>query len=82
MDSKRVPTCKRLHCFTSISLRHSGPVISKQAKERIEGFVESAEKEGGKILLDGRGHSVNEYPNGHFVGPTIIEVNTTMSAYQ
>ena len=60
----------------------SGPVISAQAKTRIEGFIESVEKEGGKILLDGRGHQVAEYPQGNFVAPTVVEVKTDMSAYQ
>lgn len=59
-----------------------GPVISPQAKERIEGFIGSAEKEGGKILLDGRGIKVAEYPDGNFVGPTMLEMNTEMSAYK
>jgi malonate-semialdehyde dehydrogenase (acetylating)/methylmalonate-semialdehyde dehydrogenase len=40
------------------------------------------ETEGGKILLDGRGVRVEEYPNGNFIGPTIVEVNTDMSAYK
>lgn len=59
-----------------------GPVISPQARERIESLIGSVEKEGGKILLDGRGHVVPEYPNGNFVGPTIVEVDTNMSAYK
>ncbi|ODN73336.1 methylmalonate-semialdehyde dehydrogenase (acylating) [Cryptococcus amylolentus CBS 6039] len=59
-----------------------GPVISPQAKERIESLISSVETEGGKILLDGRGYSVPEYPNGSFVGPTIVEAVTTMQAYK
>ncbi|EKC99141.1 methylmalonate-semialdehyde dehydrogenase [Trichosporon asahii var. asahii CBS 8904] len=59
-----------------------GPVISPQARERIESLIGSVEKEGGKILLDGRGHVVPEYPNGNFVGPTVVEVDTNMSAYK
>lgn len=58
-----------------------GPVISPQAKEKIDGLIGSVEKEGGKILLDGRGITVEGYPNGNFVGPTVVEVDTTMSAY-
>jgi malonate-semialdehyde dehydrogenase (acetylating)/methylmalonate-semialdehyde dehydrogenase len=61
---------------------HSGPVISHQAKERIEGLIASVEEEGGKILLDGRGVKVPEYPHGNFVGPTVVEAVTTMKAYQ
>src|SRR5438105_2670004 len=32
-----------------------GPVISPQAKKRIEGLIESGIKEGAKCVLDGRG---------------------------
>ena len=60
----------------------SGPVISTQARERIETLINSVDKEGGKILLDGRGCSVPEYPDGNFVGPSVVEVTTDMSAYK
>jgi len=60
----------------------SGPVISPQAKERIEAAIASVETQGGKILLDGRGCTVAEYPDGNFVGPTIVEVTTDMDAYK
>lgn len=49
-----------------------GPVISPQAREKIEGLIASAEAEGAKILLDGRGFRPEKYPNGNFVGPTLI----------
>lgn len=44
-----------------------GPVISPQAKQRIEGMITTAEKEGATILLDGRGFTAEKYPNGNFV---------------
>ncbi|KAJ7022439.1 methylmalonate-semialdehyde dehydrogenase [Mycena alexandri] len=49
---------------------------------RIEGYIASAEKEGGKILLDGRGKQVPNYPDGNFVGATLIEATTDMTAYK
>ncbi|KAH0559739.1 hypothetical protein GP486_003746 [Trichoglossum hirsutum] len=49
-----------------------GPVISPQSKERIEALIQSAEDEGATILLDGRGYKPEKYPNGNFIGPTII----------
>lgn len=45
-----------------------GPVISPQAKERIEGLITSAEEEGATILLDGRGYKPEKYPHGNWVG--------------
>ncbi|KAK1244993.1 hypothetical protein MKX08_004622 [Trichoderma sp. CBMAI-0020] len=60
-----------------------GPVISPQSKERIESLIASAEKEGAKILLDGRGFSPSKYPNGNFIAPTIItDVTTDMTCYK
>jgi malonate-semialdehyde dehydrogenase (acetylating) / methylmalonate-semialdehyde dehydrogenase len=44
-----------------------GPVISPQAKERIEELISSAEKEGATVLLDGRGYKPEKYPNGNWV---------------
>ncbi|KAI1336428.1 methylmalonate semialdehyde dehydrogenase [Xylariaceae sp. FL0016] len=59
-----------------------GPVISPQSKERIESLIASAEKEGATILLDGRGFKPEKYPNGNWVGPTIItNVTADMKCY-
>lgn len=44
-----------------------GPVISPQAKKRIEDLIATAEKEGATILLDGRGQKPPKYPNGNWV---------------
>ncbi|KAE8133266.1 Aldehyde/histidinol dehydrogenase [Aspergillus pseudotamarii] len=60
-----------------------GPVISPESKKRIEDLIASAEKEGAKILLDGRGYKPEKYPNGNFVGPTIITgVTPEMTCYK
>ncbi|KAG5898606.1 hypothetical protein JTB14_020982 [Gonioctena quinquepunctata] len=49
-----------------------GPVISPQAKQRILQLVESGIKQGAKCPLDGRNVKVEKYPNGNFVGPTLL----------
>lgn len=49
-----------------------GPVISPAAKARCEALIQSAIDEGATVLLDGRGQHPAKYPNGNFVGPTII----------
>ncbi|KAI0375415.1 methylmalonate-semialdehyde dehydrogenase [Pilatotrama ljubarskyi] len=59
-----------------------GPVISQAAKQRITSLIASAEEEGGIIALDGRGYQVPEYPDGNWVGPTVIEATTTMRCYR
>lgn len=60
----------------------SGPVISPTSKERILGLIASAEQEGGTIHLDGRGIKVEGYEHGNFIGPTVIEANTSMKCYK
>jgi malonate-semialdehyde dehydrogenase (acetylating)/methylmalonate-semialdehyde dehydrogenase len=50
-----------------------GPVISQQAKERIERYITEAEREGAKILVDGRGATVKGKEKGYWVGPTVID---------
>ncbi|KAJ9292983.1 hypothetical protein DTO271G3_8281 [Paecilomyces variotii] len=60
-----------------------GPVISPESKKRIEELIASAEEEGATILLDGRGYKPEKYPNGNFVGPTIItNVTPNMRCYK
>ncbi len=53
-----------------------GAVISKGAKERIEGYITEAEKQGAKILVDGRNCVVKGKENGFYVGPTVIDYVT------
>ncbi|KAF9892013.1 hypothetical protein FE257_002977 [Aspergillus nanangensis] len=60
-----------------------GPVITPESKQRIESLIASAEEEGATILLDGRGFKPEKYPNGNFVGPTIItNVTPEMKCYK
>ena len=53
--------------------KNLGAVISKESKERIERYISEAEKDGAKILVDGRGAKVEGKENGTYVGPTVID---------
>lgn len=53
--------------------KNLGAVITGQAKERIENYITEAEKDGAKILLDGRNFKVPGKENGFYVGPTVID---------
>ncbi|KAH8099427.1 methylmalonate-semialdehyde dehydrogenase [Cristinia sonorae] len=59
-----------------------GPVISAASKQRIIGLIASAEEQGGRIHLDGRNFEVPQFPDGNWVGPTIIEATTDMRCYK
>jgi len=59
-----------------------GPLISAESKQRVHDLISSAEKQGARIILDGRGVKVDGFPNGNFVGPTIITgVTPSMQCY-
>ena len=53
--------------------KNLGAVISKESKERIEKYIGEAERDGAKILVDGRGAKVEGKENGTYVGPTVID---------
>ena len=60
-----------------------GPIITKESQERIVGFIDSAEKDGAKVVVDGREPSVEGYENGFFVGATLIDnVTADMDSYK
>jgi len=50
-----------------------GPVITKQSKSRIEGLIAAGEKEGAKVVVDGRGAKIAKGEAGNFVKPTILD---------
>ena len=50
-----------------------GPVITAQHRDRVLELVASGEKEGAKIIADGRGVRVADAPNGYYLGATIID---------
>ncbi|MGO8827807.1 MAG: CoA-acylating methylmalonate-semialdehyde dehydrogenase [Steroidobacteraceae bacterium] len=59
-----------------------GPVVSKQAKQRILGLIEDGVREGARLELDGRGIKVAGYEQGNFIGPTIFSgVTPAMKVY-
>ncbi len=60
-----------------------GPIITKESQERIVGFINSAENDGAKVVVDGREPSVEGYENGFFVGATLIDnVTADMDSYK
>ena len=60
-----------------------GPVISKQHKDRIVGYIDSGVAQGAKLVTDGRGIKVPGFENGYFVGPTLFDhVSTEMTIYR
>src|SRR6476660_2656570 len=50
-----------------------GPVITPQSKSRVETLIASGEKQGAKILLDGRNSRIPKGEAGNFVKPTVLD---------
>jgi malonate-semialdehyde dehydrogenase (acetylating) / methylmalonate-semialdehyde dehydrogenase len=61
------------HARALVPGRTLGPVVSLEAKQRIERYITEAEQAGARVLLDGRGTVVPGQEGGFYVGPTILD---------
>jgi malonate-semialdehyde dehydrogenase (acetylating) / methylmalonate-semialdehyde dehydrogenase len=60
-----------------------GPLVTKQAYERVKGYVDTGVKEGAKLVVDGRGLKLQGYENGYFLGGCLFdEVKPEMKIYK
>jgi malonate-semialdehyde dehydrogenase (acetylating)/methylmalonate-semialdehyde dehydrogenase len=60
-----------------------GPVVTAEAKRRIEGLIGAGQRQGARVAVDGRGLVVPGYEQGFFVGPTVLDaVTPEMEVYQ
>jgi malonate-semialdehyde dehydrogenase (acetylating)/methylmalonate-semialdehyde dehydrogenase len=60
-----------------------GPVITKQHQEKVVGYINSAEEQGAKIVVDGRNPQIEGFSEGFFVGGTLIDnVTPEMVSYK
>ncbi len=50
-----------------------GPVITVAHRDRVLGLVAAGEKEGAKVIADGRGVKVPDAPKGFFLGATVVD---------
>ena len=50
-----------------------GPLITKQHRDKVLGYIEKGLAEGAKLVLDGRGFKDPRNPNGYFLGPSIFD---------
>ena len=60
-----------------------GPIVTQQAKERIEGYIELGVQEGAALVVDGRGYRVPGHEKGFFTGGTLFDrVTPEMRIYR
>ncbi|MFH1954297.1 MAG: aldehyde dehydrogenase family protein, partial [Pseudomonadota bacterium] len=56
-----------------------GPYATRGVKDNVLEWIERSLGDGAKMVLDGRTVKVEDYPDGHFLAPTILEdVNVDM----
>jgi malonate-semialdehyde dehydrogenase (acetylating)/methylmalonate-semialdehyde dehydrogenase len=60
-----------------------GPVVTRQALERIEGYIATGVEEGAELVVDGRGLKVAGHEGGFFTGGTLFDhVTPEMRIYR
>ncbi|WP_163369617.1 CoA-acylating methylmalonate-semialdehyde dehydrogenase [Endozoicomonas acroporae] len=60
-----------------------GPVITGAHRDKVISYISHAESQGASIVVDGRTPNVDGYPDGFFVGGTLIDrVTPAMTSYQ
>ncbi|WP_271078761.1 CoA-acylating methylmalonate-semialdehyde dehydrogenase [Aurantiacibacter sp. MUD61] len=84
LKEKLIPAINALRVGVSTDKdAHYGPVVTPEHKQRVEDWITTAENEGGEIVIDGRGFTLQGHENGFFVGPTLIDhVTPDMESYK
>ena len=50
-----------------------GPYATAAGRDKVRQWIDQALKDGCQLVLDGRGTKAKDYPNGFFMGPSILE---------
>jgi malonate-semialdehyde dehydrogenase (acetylating)/methylmalonate-semialdehyde dehydrogenase len=60
-----------------------GPLVTKEHRDRVASYVDAAEEQGGKLVVDGRDWDVDGEAAGFWLGPTLVDhVTPEMSVYR
>ncbi|GHH83271.1 methylmalonate-semialdehyde dehydrogenase (acylating) [Streptomyces sulfonofaciens] len=60
-----------------------GPLITAEHRDRVAGYVKGAAEQGAEVVLDGTGHTVEGYEQGHWIGISLLDrVPVTADAYR
>jgi len=57
-----------------------GPLITKEHRDKVAGYLDVAETDRARIVVDGRGVEVDGASDGFWLGPTLIDAVPTTSA--
>jgi malonate-semialdehyde dehydrogenase (acetylating) / methylmalonate-semialdehyde dehydrogenase len=60
-----------------------GPLVSRDAVDRVSGYIQQGVDEGAELIADGRGFTVPGHENGFYLGPTLFDkVTPDMTIYR
>ncbi|MBN8901075.1 MAG: aldehyde dehydrogenase family protein, partial [Rhodospirillales bacterium] len=60
-----------------------GPLVTREHMMKVSGYIDQGEREGAKLVVDGRGLKLQGYENGFFLGGTLFDdVTPEMRIYQ
>jgi malonate-semialdehyde dehydrogenase (acetylating) / methylmalonate-semialdehyde dehydrogenase len=84
LREKLIPAIEALRIGVSTDKdAHYGPVVTPEHKARVEAWIDTAEKEGAEVVIDGRGFSLQGHEKGFFIGPTLLDrVTPDMESYK
>ncbi|MCU1619389.1 MAG: methylmalonate-semialdehyde dehydrogenase [Modestobacter sp.] len=59
-----------------------GPLVTREHRDRVAGYVDAGEEAGAKVVVDGRDVQPDGAENGFWLGPTVLDhVSTDMTVY-
>jgi len=84
LKAKLIPAINALKVGVSTDPEaHYGPVVTAAHKAKVEGWIQKCVDEGGELVIDGRGFTLQGHEEGFFVGPTLFDhVTTDMESYK
>ncbi|MQY16494.1 putative 3-oxopropanoate dehydrogenase [Streptomyces sp. RB5] len=60
-----------------------GPLITREHRDKVAGYVDGAREQGAEVALDGTGYTVTGLEDGHWLGLTLLDrVTPEMDAYR
>jgi len=60
-----------------------GPLVTREHRDRVSGYVDLGVQEGAKLVVDGRGLRVQGHEDGYFIGPCLFDgVEPQMRIYK
>ncbi|MBI4885637.1 MAG: CoA-acylating methylmalonate-semialdehyde dehydrogenase [Acidobacteria bacterium] len=60
-----------------------GPLVTAAHRDRVRGYIEAGEREGARLVVDGRGLKIPQHEGGFFLGPTLFDhVRADMTIYR